>query len=79
MVILAFLFDDLNVLLCIFWCAFADSRNYGITINPLDSAFKLTHADDSRGSRAFIRVCDSVCLSVRTITQKRTISKYSRE
>ena len=30
-----------------------------------------SHAADSRGSKAFSGVCDPVCLSVRTITQKR--------
>ena len=30
----------------------------------------LLNADDSRGSKAFIRICLCVCLFVRSITQK---------
>jgi len=31
----------------------------------------ITHADDSHGSKAFIRYCVSECLSVRTVERKR--------
>ena len=39
--------------------------------------FLFTHADDSRGSKAFIRVCLCVCVCVRSITQKQKITKCS--
>jgi len=37
-----------------------------------------THADVSRVSIAIIRVCDSVCLSVRTIKPKRLKNKIAK-